>query len=38
MKLAFGVFPDVNQISDHPLELPALIFVLAVMEIRAGVD
>ena len=29
---------DLNQISDHPLEHPALIFILAVMEIRVGVD
>ena len=29
---------DLNQISGHPLELPALIFILAIMEIRVGVD
>ena len=29
---------DLNQISDHPLELPALIFILAIVEIRVGVD
>ena len=29
---------DLNQISDHPLELPALIFILAIMGIRVGVD
>ena len=28
---------DLIQVSDHPLELPALIFILAVMEIRVGV-
>ena len=28
---------DLIQISDHPLELPALIFILAIMEIRVGV-
>ena len=36
--MVFKTKLDLNKISDHPFELPMLIFVLAVMEIRVGVD